>query len=252
MAILTTRFSAKLTVIVGVTLVVFAAAMYFGPQIRFYSNMRRYAPDRWWRETPRPLVDTSVSTAPGKTVSCFGYKFEVPWTNVVRERKDDEDRLFRILFNTGAEVFFWDPAYSQSDSLPGYSGSKYEHLKSVLSITISSLSPFLSHQGFARQRDEVEEKGMMLEHSGATDIFGLETPGYRGFEVSGLSYSGRVGIGLFDNADHQFLIEVRQMPGVPITTTQQDINRLIRSFGPIGEQSWAQNPIPRGRFGLYR
>jgi hypothetical protein len=189
---------------------------------------------------------------PGKTLSYFGYKFEVPWTGVVREWTRDYERRVAVQFDTGQIVFFWDPAYSQTDSLSGYSGSKYDHLKSVLSVTRSELSPFLTHRDFARQRDRVMAKGRMLEHSGATDLFILETHGYKGFEVSGLSYNGRVAISLFDAADHQFLIEIQQLPGRPIKTSQQDVNRLIQSFEPAQPQPWIDAPQQRGQFGLYR
>lgn len=67
-------------------------------------------------------------------------------------------------------------------------------------------------------------KGAMLEHSAATDLFKIETPQYKGFEVSGLPNHGRVGIVLFDAADHQFLIEV--WPGRPKATQQTDFSRL--------------------------
>jgi hypothetical protein len=158
----------------------------------------------------------------------------------------------RIEFSTGQETYFWDPAYSQSDSLPGLSGSKYEHLNSVLSATPDRLSPFVTHRAFAMQLERLMEKGQMLEHSGATKIFSVQTSRYRGFEVSGLSYNGRVGIGLFDAADHQFLIEIQEMPGASITTTQSDINRLIESFAPTREQVWTEQPQAIARFGLYR
>jgi hypothetical protein len=246
------RFSTKVLVIFGVVIFLFAATIYFGRQVRVYLDMVRYTPERWWQESPRPLTDLSASPAPGKTLSYFGYKFDVPWTGVVREWTRDDARQAAILFDTGHVVLFWDPAYSQSDSSPGYSGSKYEHLKSVLSITRSGLSPFLSHQNFTRQRDRFDAKGWMLEHSGATDIFSFETHDYKGFEVSGLSYNGSVAIGLFDAADHQFLIEIQQVSGPLIKTSQQDVNRLIQSFGPAQQESWVEAPQPRGHFGLYR
>ena len=164
----------------------------------------------------------------------------------------DDERQAAIQFDTGQIVLFWDPVYSQSDSLSGQSGSKYEHLESVLSVTHFGLSPFLSHKDFARQRNRFDAKGWMLEHSGATDIFSIETHDYKGFEVSGLAYNGRVAIGLFDAADHQFLIEIQQLPGLQIKTSQQDVNRLIQSFGPAQRQPWVEDPQPRAQFGLYR
>jgi len=188
------------------------------------------------------------------TLSYFGYKFEVPWVDIVKEWRDTDGRRARVLFSTGQEVSFFDPAISQRDPLVAerISGSKYDHLEAVLSSTVPGFSPFLSHQSFARQEDRVLTKGNMLEHSGATDIFRIQGLGYKGFEVSGISYNGRVDIALFDAADHQFLIGIRQMPGPPIKTTQLDINRVIQSFGPTGQERWIQDSSSlQAIFGMY-
>lgn len=252
MNLLKALFSARSIVIFGAVILLFAVTVYFGPQVRVYLAMLRYTPQEWWQGSPRPLTDMSLSQVPGKTLSYFGYRFEVPWTGVVREWTRDDGRQTVIQFDSGQIVLFWNPAYSQSDSLPGHSGSKYDHLKSVLSVTHAGLSPFLSHQDFGRQRDRWMVKGTMLEHSGATDIFSLETHSYKGFEVSGLSYNGSVAIGLFDAADHQFLIEIRTLPGLPVKTSQKDVNRLIESFGSVQQQPWVEASQPRGQFGLYR
>jgi hypothetical protein len=87
MTLPTVRFSARSIIILGVVIILFAATLNFGLQIRVYFDMLRYTPQKWWQEAPRPLTDMSVSSAPGKTFSYFGYKFEVPWTGVVRVDK---------------------------------------------------------------------------------------------------------------------------------------------------------------------
>lgn len=235
----------------GIVVVVALALTYFAPQMREYHDLSRYSPPNLWL-SPKPLADRIASTAPGTQLSYFGYKFEVPWAHVVKELKRLDGRQVRLQFESGQEVIFWDPALSQSDSQSGVRGSKYEHLNSVLSFTPSDLSPFASHANFVRQSDLSLIKGAMFEHSGATGLFKIETPAYKGFEVSGLSYNGRVGIDLFDAADHQFLIEVRQWSGRPVSTTQQDINRLIQSFGPTGTRPWVQDALPTVGFGLFR
>jgi hypothetical protein len=108
--------------------------------------------------------------------------------------------------------------------------SVYERLKAILSMTPSGLWPIRSHENFARDFERWERKGALLEHSGATDIFNIETGPYKGFEISGISYNGRVSIILFDAADREFQIEISLRHGSPTNLTQPEINRLIQSF----------------------
>ena len=115
--------------------------------------------------------------------------------------------------------------------------SNYESLKTILSITPSGLSPIRSHRNFARNFGYWERKGMLLEHSGATDIFEIQTGLYKGFELSGISYKGRVSILLFDTIDREFQLELSVKPGSHTNLAQSEINRVIQSFGPVPSMS---------------
>lgn len=232
-------------------LIALGCAFYFGPQVQVYLEMRRIGgPPGLW-EIPRPLAITGVSTSQVTPLSYFGYKFEVPWVGIEKEWGDG--RWVRILFKSGQEVFFSNPDYSQHDVLlldskfePDVfrkafesppAGSKYEHMRAVLSMTPSKLSPFRSHRRFARERIWLGSKGLWLEHSTATHIFEIQTPEYKGFETTSIPQNGSAEIILFDASDRMFSIGIS---GAKLA--QSDMNTIIQSFGP--PPSTTSNPTP--------
>jgi hypothetical protein len=215
---------------------------YFGPQTLAYFKMLRAMRQPWWSETPQPLADVRVSTAPGTTLSYFGYRFEAPWVGI--EKEENEGRWSHVFFRTGQEILVTNPDYSQGDvtdyghTTPGsqITGSKYEHLQTALSMTPSRLSPFRSHRNFARDQEYMEIKGLLLEHSGAVDIFSVQTQMGKGFEISGLSYNREASIILFDAADREFQIHISERHDSQSELEQADINRVIQSFAPTSSQ----------------
>jgi len=179
-----------------------------------------------------PLEDSGVSTAAGTNLSYYGYSFEVPWRGIDTVQK--RMHWVEIHFKSGLVLTFFNPKYFQADLIDD-GGTKYEQYKAVLSMTTSQLSPFCSHEHFARSLKLLEVKGTMFEHSSAApDIYSFRTNRYRGFEISGLSQNWQsVGLILFDAADREINIGVDagrpgQHPAVKITQTE--INRVIQSF----------------------
>ncbi len=207
-------------------LIVVPYAAYFGPQILTYRQIRRGAWQEWWPETPRPLSDTSVSTAPSTTLSYYGYKFEAPWVGIKKEENDP--RWSRVFFNTGQDISLWNPDYSQRDQ-------SYQYLRTILSMTPSQLSPFRSHTNFARSWAYLESKGLLLEHNRATGIFNIQNEAHKGFEISEISTKGLAQIILFDTADRELILQVSGIRDTPDTRrklSQAEVNRVIQSFTP--------------------
>jgi hypothetical protein len=225
-------------------LLITAPVAYWGPQFANYLRFQRLTSPPWWGETPRPLENEDVSKAPGTKLSYFGYQFEVPWSGIEKEWNDEEK--VKIQFQTGQYIIFIVPAKSQND-LRTYAASKdtgdsltarapevssqsnYERLKLTLSMTPSLLRPFESRKNFNRDSQYLLDKGNSLEHSGATALFSIQSANYKGFEIDGGSYSGRVDLILFDAADHLFNLELSQgWKGAKLS--QSEINRVIQSF----------------------
>jgi hypothetical protein len=209
---------------------------YFGPQTRIYFDIRSISGPPWWYKAPQSLADTTVSTTPGTTLSYFGYKFEVPWVGI--EKEINEGRWSNVFFESGKEIWFSDPEHLRGDPLlrtalgSDSPMSSYESLKTILAMTPSGLSPIRSHRNFARNFGYWERKAILLEHSGATEIFEIQTGLYKGFEISGIPYNGRVSILLFDTVGREFRLEISVKPGSHTILAQSEINRVIQSFGP--------------------
>src|SRR5216683_2737146 len=59
---------------------------------------------------PQPLVDYSVSDAPGTVLSYFGYKFEVPWIASFKQKALGKGYLVQLEFKSGQNMTFIVPA----------------------------------------------------------------------------------------------------------------------------------------------
>ena len=165
----------------ALALVGLAAGIYFGPQTVEYWRLRPLlfglsdGPLRGWSSVPRPLDDTSLSTAEGSILSYYGYRFEVPWKDIDWEH--DDGPIAEVGFKTRQTVTFLNPIRYQENPIGGAfaSGiheSKYEQYKAVISTTPSQWSPFRSHKKFAQVRTLLDIKGMWIENYGPTaDIF---------------------------------------------------------------------------------
>jgi len=218
----------SITVVSSLVALALICGFYFAPQLRFYFDFHHLNRPGWWLATPRPIEDMSASTVPGTRLSYFGYEFEVPWSGIKKEANDG--RVVRIFFNSGQDIAFVDPKAFENGTFPRIS---YESLRDALSMTPSRLTPFCSRRRLDRDRQLMNTKGLRLEHSGATDLFAIQTLAYRGFEVSGLQYNGRVELTFFNNSGNMFNLQLASEKQGSKGITQPEINRIINSFHPV-------------------
>jgi hypothetical protein len=92
----------------GITVVVCGVyAWFFGFQTMMIWEMRKTSKRApVVRLVPRGLPDSSVSSREGKTLSYFGYKFEVPWTDVDESRTKLYATSVAIGFSSGKTIVF--------------------------------------------------------------------------------------------------------------------------------------------------
>jgi hypothetical protein len=241
------------------TLFVFAAVVYFGPQTVEYWRIRPVLlrpPDespRGWSSVPHPLVDTSLSQAEGTVLSYYGYSFDVPWTQ--RDKERDEGSMVEVSFKNGPTVRFVRPGAFQANPVNPQDGwtssaylkhifgadlneSRYQQFENVVSAIPSKLSPLQSRGAFARTKMLLEIKGTWFEHNvAAPDIFSFEAHDCRGFEISGLSKGWQsVALDLFDSSDHWLRLNVKAAHS-NVKIEQSQINRIIQSFKPVALDS---------------
>src|SRR5208282_3645901 len=92
----------------GLVCLLLISALFLGRQITIFLEARwmaRKFPAVW--VTPQPLMDISSSSAPGTTLTYFGYAFEVPWTGGKKQRLGDN--LAAVNFNSGQSIIFKVP-----------------------------------------------------------------------------------------------------------------------------------------------
>ena len=229
-------------------------ALYFGPQIITYWQLRptlqrrEDSPPRGWSSVPQPLTDTRISTAPGTRLSYFGYRIEVPWKEIERER--NEGRWTDVRFKGGPTVKFINPESFDEDPInrsalltgkgdfdlvfgEAIRESKYQQFKDIVSVKPADLSPLSGRREFARTKVLLEIKGLWFEHNvAAPEIFSFDANGYRGFEISGLARNWQsVGLHFFDqsaNRSYAVFLNVDLPSGAKLD--QAEINRVIQSF----------------------
>ncbi len=57
-------------------------------------------------KVPMELADLSISTAQGRTLSYFGYKFEVPWDDLDEGKMKQVGKMQLIAFRSGNAILF--------------------------------------------------------------------------------------------------------------------------------------------------
>jgi hypothetical protein len=226
--------------IVGTFCLILLGALvgYFLPQaLEWSAALKRDRANIGLWAVPKTLDDATVATAPGTALSCFGHEFEVPWVGIEKETKDAHS--VRIRFKSGQELLVID---SQADDLSdtekktdeplfhrafgsNVAGTKYEHLKDVLEMTPTRLSPFRMHKDFARDLYYLESKELSKLSTQQASVFSLDTRSFRGFEIR----LGRETIlALFDDSDR----ELHFVISAPAQLAQPEINRIIQTLAP--------------------
>jgi len=93
-------------------LIVFLTVLFelLGPPVGFFVTSRweaRKVP--WLKVSPTPLVNYSVSDAPGTALQYFGYEFEVPWNAPCKRKAFGKGGLVQLQFQSGQSVTFIVP-----------------------------------------------------------------------------------------------------------------------------------------------
>jgi len=207
---------------------------------------------------PVPLSDTSISSAPGKTVSYFGYQFEAP-----SEVKELRVANSIALVGSGSGqwvVGFFNPATSRGfvstgrDELGPLFGevariygednvkSDYDLVRAILNASPSQLSLI-----FPRIKEVRAATFMMLKETeilgGETGLYSFEIGHLRGFQLGDPARTKNVHVKAFDAENHKFEFLFGGKPGPDLGLAQADINRVLQTLRPaIPTQQATQMP----------
>ena len=197
--------------------------------------------------TPQPLVDYSVSDAPGTVLSYFGYAFEVPWNASFKQKAFGKGGIVQLEFESGPSVTFIVPA-NQSGLLTEIVQDKSLHMENLELVfgDLMKRSPYdqyaallnttpLSIRAFGPRAEAVRGVTLLTFKAVAfgpgleTAVFAFELPGKRGFQIGDPQKSRRVDLEVFDSTGHHIEILCGATNG-SVRFSQSDLNRIITSL----------------------
>ncbi len=207
------------------------------------------------RVVPQPLMDNSVSQAPGAKLSYFGYDFEVPWTdlddNLTKLSPKDKPEKHRVdlHFRSGLRVVVaavpsreWSRGVAEEMKVspeaieaafgPGTSRSDYLFVKALYEFTPERMHHWTtSTTVWSRDQMLLIVKSIALLKSAQSGIFALQNQDYLGFQEGNPQVrQDGIAVHLFsDNGSVEILFfqkDYKNSTGV----TQPEINRIIQSL----------------------
>lgn len=218
-------------------------AVFYGPQ-----SWASYEARRMLREEPRlamvpqPVKDTAVNPEPGKSFSCFGYTFEVPWKDV--DRIDNGKTLERIVFKSGRVLLLFDPK-EKTDRIKTLQGgsalfgaeamaSNYNLENAILFMTPDKVSLRLSRNEAIRNTMFLMIKSTELKKEESA-LYSVQSRDLRGFQKGEPSRDKVIFLELFDDQDREVEVLVAPDKQGRAKITQADVNRIIQTIHPAAE-----------------
>lgn len=210
----------------------------------------RKSPAMW--AVPMQLPDLPVERSGGRTLSYYGYKFEVPWTELKRERQMES--LTLLNFSNGVFLLFLDPAQNpnalelmkQEASKRGTdiryvfgdeaTRSNYALNRKMLYLTPRDVSPISSPRQMMGDSILLILKTIQTANIKG-ELYSFRTQWLRGFQEGG---PARAVVHAYDAQDREVEFWVGADKGANIPS-QADINRILYSLRPID----TSRPLPK-------
>jgi hypothetical protein len=233
--------------------VIFAGIYWVGPIALSFYAARTALPVA--RIVPTELKDNSVSQAPGKHLSYFGYDFEVPWndldepqTRLYPKGKPEKTRAV-LAFRSGLRLmvtavpprefanfcatdFKLQPQGIEILFGPGTSTSDYTFVRNVYGFTPDKMHYWsLSPRLHAREQMVLLTKSIMPVKAAESGIFNLRNQHYHGFQQGDpqVSRDGVV-LDLYSDKGNFEVIFLEREYANPAGVTQPEINRIVQSL----------------------
>ncbi|MBZ5693973.1 MAG: hypothetical protein LAN36_01300 [Acidobacteriia bacterium] len=201
-------------------------------------------------KTPVALPDASVSVAPHKKVSYFGYEFELPWDDVDEQNVKAFGTVHVTYFHSGNIVWFstfppknfvneiskstqTDPVLMRQMYGDNAFQSDYAFTSRMLQITPSKISPFSSRKEAVSGMMLLILKTIAMPNADS-GLFSIHTGDFKGFQYcSPQSQSTRIVDDLFaDDGGVEFWFGLNKKGAVP-DISQAQINRVLQSVRKV-------------------
>jgi len=244
------RLLRRILVTLVITLAVVIFGVYWIAPVALSFDAARKAPPVA-RVVPTDLKDQSVSQAPGKKLSYFGYGFEVPWsdldetqTKLYPKDKPDKNRVV-LVFRSGLRLWVtaipareWANLLSAETKISPraiestFGQSDYSFVKGLYEFTPDRMNHWaLSPRVHAREEVLLIIKSIGLSKSADTGIFNVQDQNFKGFQQGNpqVRQDGII-VQLFsDEGSVEFILLPKDYQN-PAGVTQAEINRIIQSL----------------------
>jgi hypothetical protein len=203
-------------------------------------------PDPAMWKTPVALKDLSISTAPGRKLSYFGYEFEVPWNDLDERMTKPIGAWQAISFLSGKKLVFYteapdgfvDAVFGKTgpdkEALKQYYGavSDYAFARVTLETTPDDIGLLTTNRAASRKIVLLLLKSVeTAANGGGSGIFLIQTRDFRGFQYGDpASHPPEVQVDLYSDKVHLHFVFPQNKGSVG--TSQAEINRVIQTVRP--------------------
>lgn len=251
MATLEEPLSRHMCLLVGLGITVLVCGVYlwlFGVQTAIALETRYIARKMpVVKKVPVEPSDSSVSHAPGKKLSYFGYEFEVPWADIdeAKSRTIGENKAI-IAFRSGNVLSVWSGPPHEFVNMVLSTGkidlnsfrqlygdealqSDYAFHHVVLAATPDKITPFISTKDAVSQAMLIVMKGISAPRGADSGIFAVKAGEFRGFQYGRPPNASNLNVELFaDSGSLDFIFG--QKANGPTVISQADINRILQTL----------------------
>ena len=212
------------------------------------------------KKAPVELRDLSVSQAPGKRLSYFGYEFEVPWDDVDQaESRIIGDTKAIVVFRSGNVLSVWSGSPHEFVNMVLSSGkidgdtfrriygdealkSDYAFHRIMLETTPGKITPFIPKRQAISKAILLLMKAISTPRGADSGIFAVRAGDLNGFQF-GCPQSSASGftLELFADSGSLTFIFGQKVNGSTVIS-QPDINRILQTIRKVPAEAGALNP----------
>jgi hypothetical protein len=209
--------------------------------------------------TPIELTDLSVSQAPGMKLSYFGYEFEIPWTDIDKEKtKVIGGNKAIFVFRSGNALSVWSgPPHEFMNGLLEQGKidretfrkvygdevlrSDYNFMRLILETTPDKITLLSTKKTAVSQGLLLTVKAISVPGDPNSGIFAVQGKEFKGFQYGRpQSPPKHLSVELFPEDGHLDLLFGQKENG-PIVISQADINRVVQTIHKVPAEVAVRN-----------
>lgn len=200
--------------------------------------------------TPRDRPNTVASLSEGMKLSHAGIEFQVPWTDLDKEKSKVIGNAAIFSFRSGRVLTIFGPNAAHEGLFstiekqmgdqdrqdlrklfgPEATGTDYAFHKTLLEETPAGLRPWMSQREAYRSSLLLMFKAISSV-GGETGLFAIQANGWKGFQFDDPANTPmKVTLELYDSTDRHIEIIFARKQNSGMDITQADVNRVLKTL----------------------